>query len=438
MTTTAPSTAQLPSAMAEEIQPALTFLQELSAGFGEREFAVRFWNGWVWEPDAGQQARCTIVLKHPGAVRQMFWVVNKASFGEAYIYDDFDIEGDILAIFPWIRYLQLHKPRGLDLVRKATQILRMPNQSSRRMGRGAAELAGSQHSEARDKQAVQYHYDGVPSEFYALFLDRHMQYTCGYFATEHNDIDSAQQQKLDYICRKLRLQPGERLIDFGCGWGGLIAFAAKHFGVHAVGVTISREQMAWAQRLIEQEGVQDRCRLEFCDYRNVPEEQPYDKAVSVGFIEHLGERMMPAFFGKVHRLLRPGGQYLHHGITLKPFSPYPEWRAFTVKYVFPDGELVPIDRTISQLAKAGFEVRDVESLREHYRLTLLRWLRRLEQAQGQAKALTDETTYRIFRIYLAGALHGFQWGMYNLYQTLVVKSAEAVSGLPLTRAEWYA
>ena len=437
MTTATSSTAaQHPSAPAE-IEPVLTFLQELCQGYPSRDFAVRFWNGWVWEPEEGIETRCTLVLKHPGAVRQMFWVVNKASFGEAYIYDDFDIEGDILAIFRWIRHLQTHKPRGLEMARKALQILRMPNESTRRQERAKAQVAGALHSESRDKQAVQYHYDR-PADFYALFLDQQMQYSCGYFAREDDDIDTAQQQKLDYLCRKLRLQPGERLIDFGCGWGGLITHAAKHYGVQATGVTISQEQFARAERRIRDEGVQDRCRVEFCDYRNVSEAEKYDKAVSVGFIEHLGERMMPTFFGKVRRLLRPGGLYLNHGITLKPFSPYPDWRAFTVKYVFPDGELVPIDRTISQLAKAGFEVRDVESLREHYVLTLERWLRKLEQAEDQAKALTDEVTYRIFRIYLAGALHGFKWGIYNLHQTLALNSGEDISGLPLTRADWYA
>lgn len=435
--TTAAKTADLQQGKTPpaEILPALTFLRELSQG-APRDFAVRFWNGWVWELDDGREAKCTIVLKHPGSVRQMFWVVNKASFGEAYIYDDFDIEGDILAIFPWIRYLQLHKPRGLDLLRKAAQILRMPNQSARRQEQAQAKVAGEVHSESRDKQAVQYHYDRPP-EFYALFLDQQMQYSCGYFAREDDDIETAQQQKLDYLCRKLRLQPGERLIDFGCGWGGLIVHAAKHFGVQATGVTISQEQFARAQRRIQDEGVTDRCRVLFSDYRQVSEIEQFDKAVSVGFIEHLGERMMPTFFGKVRRLLRPGGQYLHHGITLRPFSPYPDWRAFTVKYVFPDGELVPIDRTVSQLAKAGFEVRDVESLREHYMHTLERWLRKLEQNEAPAKALVGEVTYRIFRMYLAGAHHGFKWGLYNLHQALAINSSEAPSGLPLTRADWY-
>ena len=267
--TTAVNTTGLPERTSPpaEILPVLTFLRELSQG---APAISPFASGTAGSGNrrSAQEVRCTIVLKHPGAVRQMFWQLNKASFGEAYIYDDFDIEGDILAIFPWIRYLQLHKPQGLGLLRKAVQILRMPNQSARRQERANAKVAGELHSESRDKQAVQYHYDR-PADFYALFLDKYMQYSCGYFATEQDDIETVQEQKLDYICRKLRLQPGERLIDFGCGWGGLITYAAKHFGVQATGVTISQEQFARAQRRIQDEGVQDRCRVEFCDYRQV-------------------------------------------------------------------------------------------------------------------------------------------------------------------------
>lgn len=421
---------------AAEVQPALTFLRDLSADYKPRDFAVRFWNGETWRPDHGQQARFTLVLKHPGAVRQMFWRLNKAAFGEAFIFDDFDIEGDIAAMFPLLRHLQKQKMTAGQLLGKAVQLLRMPATQKPRSSGPAAHVAGGEHSEQRDRQAVQYHYD-KPSEFYSLFLDKHMQYSCAYFATPDDDIATAQERKLDYICRKLRLQPGERLIDFGCGWGGLISYAARHFGVEAVGVTISKEQFAWAQRSIREAGLEGRCRVEFCDYRNVAEGEPYDKAVSVGFIEHLGERMMPTFFGKVRRLLRRDGLYLHHGITLKPYTPYPEWRAFTLKYVFPDGELAPINNTLNRLAEAGFEIRDVESLREHYMLTLERWLRRLEQSADEVKRLTDEVTYRIYRIYLAGAMHGFKWGTYNLYQTLAVNSGEEVSGLPLTRADWY-
>jgi len=265
-----------------------------------------------------------------------------------------------------------------------------------------------------------------------------MQYTCGYFADESETIDQAQERKLDYICRKLRLKPGERLIDFGCGWGGLITFAAKNYGVKAVGVSISQEQIRWTNREIEKEGLGGRCRIENMDYRKVPESEQFDKAVSVGFTEHLGEKMMPTLFAKVWRLLRPGGQYLHHAISFRPNTPYPDWRAFALKYVFPDGELVPITKTVTLLAAAGFEIRDVESLREHYMWTLRCWLRRLEENHAEAVRLTDEVNYRIFRIYFAGAFEGFRRGLYNLNQTLVVKSGEDVSGLPLTRGEWYA
>jgi cyclopropane-fatty-acyl-phospholipid synthase len=425
--------------MSQSTQPSRAFLLRLIDGYSPRDFAVRFWDGSTRDPDPGQPARFTLVVRHPGALRQMFWPFNKASVGEAYIYDDVDIEGDIDAFFKLTRFLDRRRSaltawQKLGLFR---QMLAMPNESRARRGRQGVKLSGSQRTPQRDRQAIEYHYDGPPGEFFALFLDRYMQYTCGYFANPDEDIDTAQERKLDYICRKLRLKPGERLIDFGCGWGGLITYAAKHYGVHALGVSISNEQIKWTNREIERMGVQDRCRIEYCDYRAMPEDQSFDKAVSVGFIEHLGEKMMPTFFGKVGRLLRHQGLYLHHAITFKPFTPLPPWRAFALKYVFPDGELVPIHRTVHHLAAAGFEVRDVESLREHYISTLQCWLRRLEENHAEAARLTDEVNYRIFRIYFAGAIQGFRFGLYNLYQTLVVKSGDTVSGLPLTRADWY-
>jgi cyclopropane-fatty-acyl-phospholipid synthase len=316
------------------------------------------------------------------------------------------------------------------------QLLAMPKAGRPRPPRGA-QLRGQQRSEDRDRQAVQYHYDGPPTEFYRLFLDRYMQYSCGYFTHPGDDIHKAQEQKLDYICRKLRLKTGERLIDFGCGWGGLITFAAKNYGAHVTGVTISKEQAKWAEREIDSQGLRDRVKLLFMDYRNVPESEQFDKAVSVGFIEHVGDQMMPVFFGKVFRLLRPKGLYLNHGITFKPFTRRPPWREFTLRYVFPDGELVSIDRTLYRLCEAGFEIRDVESLREHYARTLECWRHRLEENHAEVVRLTDEVEYRIYRIYFAGAQRGFLDSLYNLNQTLVVKSGNGVSDLPPTRADWY-
>jgi cyclopropane-fatty-acyl-phospholipid synthase len=422
------------------VAPSMTFLKFLFEGYGPRDFAIRFWDGSILDPEAGQPARFTLVLKHAGSVRQMFWPFNKANVGEAYIYDDFDIEGDIQAFIELTVHLRQRRVAlsFVEKLRSFRRLLAMPNTPRPRVGRQAAALQGGKRSEGRDRQAIEYHYDGPPSEFFALVLDRYMQYTCGYFAHEGETIDQAQERKLDYICRKLRLKPGERLIDFGCGWGGLITFAAKNYGVQAVGVSISKEQIRWTEREIDKLGLKDRCRIEFLDYRQVPEAEPFDKAVSVGFTEHLGEKMMPTLYGKVWRLLKPKGLYLHHAITFKPNTPFPSWRAFALKYVFPDGELVPITKTLSHLAAAGFEIRDVESLREHYVYTLRCWLRRLEENHDEVVRLTDEVNYRIFRIYFAGAIQGFRSALYNLDQTLVVKSGDEESGLPLTRAEWYA
>lgn len=418
--------------------PSLAFLQRLIEAYRPRDFAVRFWDGTGIEPDAGQPARFTLVLHHPGAVRQMFWPFNKASTGEAYIYDDFDIEGDMQAFLHFTKHLRELRFSFFTRLGLLRQLLALPNTPRPRVGRQGAKLEGDKRSPDRDRQAIEYHYDGPPSEFFALFLDRYMQYTCGYFADPNEDIDTAQERKLDYICRKLRLKPGERLIDFGCGWGGLITFAAKNYGVQAVGVSISQEQIRWTNREIDKMGVRDRCRIDYLDYRKVPESEPFDKAVSVGFMEHLGEKMMPTFFGKLWRLLRPQGLYLHHAITFRPNTPWPTHRAFALKYVFPDGELVPITNTLRHLAAAGFEIRDVESLREHYIYTLRCWLKRLEDNHAEAVRLTDEVNYRIFRIYFAGAIQGFETAIYNLNQTLVVKSGDGLSGLPLTRSAWYA
>ena len=301
---------------------------------------------------------------------------------------------------------------------------------------------GQKHSINRDKQAIQYHYD-VSNEFYQLWLDEKMVYSCGYFADANESIDSAQSRKLDYICRKLRLQPGERLLDIGCGWGALILHAAKHYGVEALGVTLSEKQLALANERITAAGLADRCRAELQDYRNVDESQPFDKIVSIGMVEHVGRENLGIYFEKAYRLLKPGGVFLNHGITLlsAPLeSLYEPKDSFVQQYVFPDGDSQPIAYVLDVAAKANFEVRDVESLREHYALTLKHWLARYEAHSQTILDMMGPQGYRQWRIYLAGARWVFESGYNSIHQALLYKSIDGDTAhgfLPLTRDDWY-
>jgi cyclopropane-fatty-acyl-phospholipid synthase len=412
-------------------------LAALADGFAGN-FTVRLWDGTSADVATGL-APFTLILKHPGALRAMFWPFGKVNLGESYIFDDFDVEGDMFAFTMFLRHLvgQMDR-RGLwDKLRLLRALLKLPNQKNLRDPSKAGRPTAGDHSTPKDRGAISHSYD-LPAEFYQLFLDRNMQYTCGYFADPGEDLDTAQERKLDYVCRKLRLKPGERFVDFGCGFGTLVAFAAKHYEVEAVGVTLSGEQAKYAERAIADAGLQDRARVAYGDYREFADHVPFDKAASIGISEHIGNANLPAFFDKVYSCLRPGGVYLHHCITLRPNTPYPRWTPFARKYVFPNGELQTILRVLESATAAGFEIRDVESLREHYTLTLENWVRRLEANRTRALELVGEVTYRIYRIYMAGATMGFRIGVYNLNQTLVVKPhADGRSDLPLTRADWY-
>ncbi len=295
-------------------------------------------------------------------------------------------------------------------------------------------------TEATNKANVAYHYD-VSNDFYRLFLDREMVYTCAYFAEWHDDIDRAQADKLDMICRKLRLQPGERFLDIGCGWGALICHAARHYGVIATGVTLAEEQAALARETIARLGLQDRVSVVVQDYATM--EGEFDKISSIGMFEQVGIRNYPTYFSAVHRLLRPRGLYLHHTIARrtkkrdKDFNKLkPEYRAL-IRYIFPGGELDTLPMSIANLEKHGFEVHDVEAWREHYERTTRLWWERLNARRAEAEAAVGPEKTRMWLLYLAGCSLAFARGAVGVNQTLASKRTRGPSGLPPSRADLY-
>lgn len=413
---------------------AAAIVRELLREYQPRDFAVEFWDGSRWDPGPGQFCRFTWHLHHPAVLRALLRSDRQVALGEAFIYRDFDISGDILASFPVAEYLeQKHFGPGKKL-RLGSLLLGLPSQTHEEKMR--LELRGGTHSKTRDRQAVSFHYD-VSNDFYKLWLDPAMIYSCAYFKSPDDSLETAQAQKLNYICRKLRLRPGERLLDIGCGWGGLIIHAARYYGVHAIGITLSEQQLAFAEKRINEVGLSSGCEAHLLDYRDAHQLGEFDKLVSVGMVEHVGEIALPQYFSNAFQLLKPGGIFLNHGIGRAGNRSKPAERTFTDAYVFPDGELIPISTTLRCAEEAGFEVRDVENLREHYYLTLRHWLRCIEASMEQATTLVGELKARIWRLYLAGSAHYFQSGKLDLYQSLLVKCVDGRSGMPLTRSDWY-
>jgi cyclopropane-fatty-acyl-phospholipid synthase len=414
-------------------------LGEVIGSDAANKVGVRLWDGTAWPDETLRPA--TLVLKHPGALRAMFLPGTELGMAEAYLYDDFDVEGDVESVFDLADTLAAATSGWREKLHIGRDLLRLPdgrNHVHAHGRRGPAHLIGQRHSSGRDRQAVIYHYD-VSNDFYALWLDRRMVYSCAYFHSPDDDLDTAQERKLDYICRKLRLRPGQRLLDVGCGWGGLIIHAAERYGVDATGITLSQPQTNLASQRIAAAGLADRCRVEVRDYREVSAPPGgYDALVSVGMFEHVGAELLPIYFAQALRLLRAGGVFLNHGIASRATNQPQHGPNFSDTYVFPDGELVPINTTLSAAEGAGFEVRDVESLREHYALTLRAWVRRLEAQHNPALRTVDEPTYRVWRLFMSGSAHGFDVGSLNVYQTLLVKpDDQGRSRLPLTREDWY-
>jgi cyclopropane-fatty-acyl-phospholipid synthase len=420
----------------ETAEATLAFLRDLLSDY-PRNFAVRLWDGTIWEPEDGRRARFTLALRHPGAVRAMFWPPGELTLTEAYLYDDFDVEGDLEAVFPVADHFLARRPGVAERLRTMRRLLALPSERRERVGRERARMRGRRSSLERDRQAIAYHYD-LSNDFFALWLDSTMAYSCAVFDSPADDIETAQRRKLDYVCRKLRLRPGERLLDIGCGWGGLVLHAARNFGVEAYGVTLSREQAELASTRIREAGLADRCRVELRDYREVDEPEGFDKLVSVGMYEHVARKALPDYFGHAWRLLKPGGVFLAHGIASTATGPAHAGSAFMTTYVFPDHDLVPVSTALAAAEQAQFEVRDLESLREHYALTARRWLERLEARREEARRLTSEAVYRVWRLTLAASAHRFASGYVNVYQSLLAKPDRGVTRLPLSRADWYA
>jgi len=389
---------------------------ELKAGAG-LPLAIELWNGKRYA--LGE--RPTVTLRVPAASAVKYLAkADLAALGEAYVEGHIEVDGPI------------------------SEAIRAAESLARRLGgdkKGRTPLLlRNLHTKKRDVEAIRYHYD-VSNDFYALWLDARMVYSCAYFRTGEESIDEAQEQKLDHICRKLMLKPGERFLDIGCGWGALVMHAAERYGVRALGITLSQNQHALASERIRAAGLQGRCEVRLQDYRDVPGEAVFDKIASIGMFEHVGLKNLPVYFGVIRRLLADGGMVLNHGIT----SIDPDSRTvglgggdFIGKYVFPHGELPHLSLVIREMGAAGLEVMDAETLRLHYAKTLQQWSERLEANLEKARAHAGEKRLRIWRTYLAGCAHAFAEGWVSIQQVLAVKSGDPRKNtLPWTRDYMY-
>jgi cyclopropane-fatty-acyl-phospholipid synthase len=293
------------------------------------------------------------------------------------------------------------------------------------------------HQAHVDVQQVQFHYD-VSDAFYALWLDPSRLYSCAYFRDDAMTLAQAQEAKLDHICRKLLLRPGERFLDIGAGWGGLLLWAAEHYGVRAHGITLSRNQHAHVNQLIEARGLQGRVTMELRDYRELPDDAPFDKIASVGMFEHVGRAMLPAYFANIHRLLVPGGLLLNHGITAGGTRNHQLGAGmgdFIENYIFPGGELIHVSKVTEVMSEALLEPLDLESLRPHYARTLWAWSDALEAQLAAARGLTAERVVRAYRLYLAGSAMGFEQGWMGLFQMLAARPSGRVADGPMRGAQ---
>lgn len=394
-------------------------------------FPVRFWDGSVLR---GESDAPVPVLRSPRAIAYLLRAPNQLGLARAWVTGALDVDGDLEALLAARRRFEGIAVPALERLKLLAMTVRaMPRALLARAPVPSIEAAphGRRHSLARDRVAVRHHYE-VSNDFYRLLLGPSLTYSCGYFERPDDTLEDAQEHKHELICRKLRLSPGERLLDIGCGWGSLLLHAAARHGVRGVGVTLSDSQAELARRRAAEQGLSQLVEFRVSDYRDIAD-GPFDKIVSVGMYEHVGRAELGRYTSTVARLLRPGGLFLNHGIT-RLASEEPRHATFISRYIFPDGELHPVTEIQSAMHRAGLEVRDVESLREHYPLTLRRWLANLEARRQEAVSLVGAERERAWRLYILASALGFEDGDISIYQVLSARLG-AEHRLPLTRAD---
>jgi len=416
-------------ALSHKLYAGLT--HELEAYHGP-SFELRLWDDTGANYGAGNP-RFTITVKSLDVLKALLWDPNEISLGDAFVKGDLEVEGDIFAMFEFADFVFSHA-HGVESPSYARRLAISAARAYHHLEYRVSDLFT--HTLRRDKQAISYHYD-KPPEFFAPWLGPTMVYSCAYFCRNSETLEDAQHNKLDLICKKLRLKPGDRMLDIGCGWGSLILHAVKYYGVHATGITLSEQQFAFAQRRIAQEGLASDCEVRLCDYRQLDNTAPsFDKISSVGMFEHVGWQNLGTYFDTVRKLLRPGGTFLNHGIVSSLDEYKKRGPSFIRKYVFPDTALATLPIVTTQAEHAGFELRDVECLREHYERTLRGWVDRLEQYKRDLLNYVDPETYRIWRLYMAGSAEAFRKAKISVYQILLSTPGSDDHASPTTRADW--
>lgn len=373
---------------------------------------MRSWNGEEWgTPDAPG----TIILRRPGSLRSMLLPPSDLSAAEAYLYDDVDFDGDLYSIIEFGARLGEASVSPATRLRLLRLLRGLPDDTAKIEGQ-RPEVKGRLHSLRRDKVAVTHHYD-TGNGFFAQFLDSQMVYSSAHFLNPTEALEQAQRRKLDLICRKLRLNPGMSFLDVGCGWGSLVIHAAREYGVTATGITLSGRQADEARKRVARAGVADRVDIQERDYREL--KGRFDAIASVGMVEHVGRKSLRKYFTTLRSILSPGGQLLNHGIVTRDRSRSRRKPTFVNTYVFPDGELMPVESVIGAAESAGFELRDAEPLRASYALTLRHWVANLEQNRDAAVEDGGELAYRIWRLYMAGSAVAFERGAISIFQLLL-------------------